>query len=235
MAKGKGFRGASAGGSVSTMIISHGRRYIFVHIPKTGGTAMALALESRAMKDDLMLGDTPKAAKRRRKLKDAQTRGRLWKHSTLADIDGLVTPAQLDDYFCFTLVRNPWNRMVSYYHWLQAQGFDHPAVRLAKNLPFSAFLNHPVTLASLKAAPPPFYMTDARGQVHCKSYIRLEHFEEDSAPLHEFLGFDVVLDRVNPSDRSRDWRSFYSESDSRLIAEICPFEVNAMGYTFDQG
>lgn len=30
------------------MIISRGRGYIFVHIPKTGGTAMALALEDRA-------------------------------------------------------------------------------------------------------------------------------------------------------------------------------------------
>ena len=72
------------------MIISRGRRYIFVHIPKTGGTSMALALEARAMKDDIMLGDTPKARNRRRRLDGAQAAGRLWKHSTLADLDGLV-------------------------------------------------------------------------------------------------------------------------------------------------
>ena len=40
------------------MILSRGRRYLFIHIPKTGGTSMALALEARTMKDDLMLGDT---------------------------------------------------------------------------------------------------------------------------------------------------------------------------------
>ena len=72
------------------MILSSGRAYVFVHIPKTGGTAMALALEGRAMKDDIMLGDTPKARKRRRRLQDFKAAGRLWKHSTLADIDGLV-------------------------------------------------------------------------------------------------------------------------------------------------
>ena len=43
------------------MIISPGRGYVFVHAPKTGGTAMALALEARAMADDILIGDTPKA------------------------------------------------------------------------------------------------------------------------------------------------------------------------------
>ena len=37
------------------MIISRGRSYIFLHQPKTGGTSLALALEERAMKDDLSL------------------------------------------------------------------------------------------------------------------------------------------------------------------------------------
>lgn len=54
------------------MIISHGRRYIFVHCPKTGGTALSLALEARAMKDDILIGDTPKAKNRRRRLKEVQ-------------------------------------------------------------------------------------------------------------------------------------------------------------------
>ena len=72
------------------MILSRGRKYLFIHAPKTGGTSMALALEARAMKDDIMLGDTPKAVKRRKRLADVRTAGRLWKHSTLADLDGLV-------------------------------------------------------------------------------------------------------------------------------------------------
>ena len=77
------------------MILSRGRRYIFVHIPKTGGTALSLALEARAMKDDILIGDTPKARARRRRLKGVKTAGRLWKHSTLADIDGLVATGEI--------------------------------------------------------------------------------------------------------------------------------------------
>jgi hypothetical protein len=80
------------------MIISRGRRYIFVHIPKTGGTALTLALEARAMADDILIGDTPKARARRGRLKAVRSAGRLWKHSTLADIDGLLT-GEIADFF----------------------------------------------------------------------------------------------------------------------------------------
>lgn len=98
------------------MIISPRRNYIFVHIPKTGGTALATALEDRAMKDDILIGDTPKAKRRKARLKLLTAKGRIWKHSTLSDMAGIVDPAGT---FTFTLVRNPWDRMVSYYTWLR--------------------------------------------------------------------------------------------------------------------
>ena len=135
------------------MIISKGRNYIFVHIPKTGGTALALALEDRVMADDILIGDTPKAKKRKNRLKGVQTAGRLWKHSTLADVEGLVDRSFYDEALIFTLVRNPWDRMVSYYHWLRVQSFDHPAVGLAKLLSFSQFLNDPSIMRTIETHP----------------------------------------------------------------------------------
>ena len=145
------------------MIISHGRRFIFVHIPKTGGTALALALEARAMKDDILIGDTPKARARRGRLAGVKTAGRLWKHATLADIDGLVTPDDLAGLFVLTLVRNPWDRIVSYYHWLRGQSFAHPAVGLAKTHDFTGFLNHAQTRQSLLLWPYGAWMRDRTG------------------------------------------------------------------------
>ena len=114
------------------MIVSRGRGYVFVHVPKTGGTALALALEARAMKDDILIGDTPKAVRRRPRLKGLTPAGRLWKHSTLADIEGVVAREELARLLIVTLTRNPWDRLVSYWSWLRAQSFGHPAVALAK-------------------------------------------------------------------------------------------------------
>ena len=214
------------------MIISPGRNYIFVHIPKTGGTSMALALEGRAMKDDILIGDTPKARARRRRLRGVRAAGRLWKHATLADVDGLVPPGMIAGAFTFTLVRNPWDRAVSYYHWLRVQDFDHPAVRLAQDLDFTGFLAAPHTQASLRDWPSGRYMRDAAGVERCRAFLRLEHLEEDAGVLWAHLGFALDLPHVNASDRARDYRDCYSRGDSALVAELCVEDIARFGYRF---
>jgi len=156
------------------MIISKSRNYVFVHIPKTGGTALTLALEDRAARDDIIIGDTPKAQRRKKRLGELTPKGRLWKHSTLADIDGILSTDELAQMFCVTLVRNPWDRAVSYYHWLRAQSFDHHAVGLAKQLEFDPFLRHPSTVAAFQTWPADAYMRDASGVERCANCQRVQ-------------------------------------------------------------
>ena len=216
------------------MILSRGRGFLFVHVPKTGGTALALAYEARAMKDDLLVGDTPKARARKGRLKGIKTAGRLWKHSTLADIAGLLGDDELAGSFTLTLVRNPWDRMVSYYHWLRSQAFAHPAVGLAKALDFSAFLRHPHTQASLRMWPYGAYLRDGQGVERCRLFARLEHLEADLAPFEAHLGFRVTpLPRVNESTRTRDWRGYYTDADAGLVADVCAEDIARFGYGFD--
>ncbi|WP_264210085.1 sulfotransferase family protein [Leisingera thetidis] len=215
------------------MILSQGRQYVFIHIPKTGGTALALALEARAMADDMMLGDTPKARNRRRRLKDAQTRGRLWKHSTLADIEGLVPDEELRALFAFTLVRNPWDRAVSYYHWLRGQSFSHPAVELAQSLEFRNFVQDPQIIAAFRGSPAASYLRHADGAEQCRLYIRLEHFQDDAQPLFAHLGFPLDLPRVNESGRQRDWRPYYDDAAAEAVAAACAQDIGQFEYSFN--
>mgnify|MGYP001341121336 CR=1 FL=1 len=77
-------------------MICHKHKFIFIHIPKTGGTS----IESLFIKD-ADIKDVPK------------------KHHTVHDINGEL----LKKYYAFTFVRNPWDRMVSYYKFRIKRSF----------------------------------------------------------------------------------------------------------------
>ncbi|WP_097804821.1 sulfotransferase family 2 domain-containing protein [Pelagimonas varians] len=212
------------------MIISPGRQFIFVHIPKTGGTSMAFALEERAHRDDILIGNTPKARKRRARVERMQAKGRMWKHASLSDLDGAFGPQEFKRMFCFTLVRNPWDRVVSYYHWLRDQKFDHPAVQIAKALNFEDFLFHRLTQSSLIAWPYGRYMRDVDG-VEYGHFLRLEHLENDIAPLEQHLGFALDLPHVNQSDRA-GYHGYYTDETQALVGRLCAEDVARFGYRY---
>lgn len=195
---------------------------------------MALALEARAMKDDIMAGDTPKAKARSGRLKRLDTFGRLKKHSVLADVKGLLSPDELQDYFVFMMVRNPWDRMVSYYHWLQDQKFKHPAVDLSQQLKFADFVAHPQIADSMQEAQYGHYVMDAAGSERCDLFVRLEHLATDIAPLEAHLGFRLDdIPHVNKSARTADYRTYYSDPTREMVGKMSMRDIERFGYSFD--
>lgn len=218
------------------MIVSPGRGYIFVHIPKTGGTALALALEAKARADDILIGDTPKARRRRHRLRGLATAGRLWKHSRLADIEGLVDRTDFPRFRIFTIVRNPWERLASLYHWLRVQSFDHPQVRLAKALDFAGFLAAPEVEAAFRASPSAAYLQDGAGTEHCTLWLRHDRLSDDLPRLEALLDLRLPpLARVNASDRPTDWRSLYTDRTAARVAAICAEDIARFGWRFEPG
>ena len=69
-------------------MVNHKHKFVFIHIPKTGGTSIeSIFIDNANIKD---------------------VNG---KHDMVSDIGSVF----LKKYFTFTFVRNPWDRMVSYY------------------------------------------------------------------------------------------------------------------------
>ena len=214
------------------MIISPGRGYIFVHVPKTGGTSVALALEARAMKDDILIGDTPKARRRRGRVAGLSARGRLWKHSRLSDLDGLMTTDEIRALRVVTVVRNPWDRMVSYYHWLRRQTFDHPAVARASAMPFGAFMRHPGTQEEIRSDQIDDYLRLVDGTVPPATILRQDQLARDLAAFAAEIGMKVELPHENRSERPRDWRGLYDDETAGIVARAYRDDISRHAFTF---
>ena len=91
-------------------MISHKHKFIFIHIPNTAGTSIEKALYDESCQ--LLPGEWDYDRARYAPLN----------HLTLQELvdSALLTPAQLQSYFKFCFVRNPWDRLVSeiFSRWL---------------------------------------------------------------------------------------------------------------------
>jgi hypothetical protein len=88
------------------MIVSHLYKFQFIHIPRTGGTALTQAVAPHVCAE---LGNAwyPKTQEEGR----AGWQGKF--HTTHMHSRIVEEPSYRRDYFTFSIVRNPWDRVVS--------------------------------------------------------------------------------------------------------------------------
>lgn len=94
------------------MILNRSHHFIFVHVPKTAGTAVHHYLARFTGPDDIAILDPPDEANYGRELN-------LRKHATAAEILGSIGGDEFNRLFKFAFVRNPFNRCYSLYRFLK--------------------------------------------------------------------------------------------------------------------
>src|SRR6201984_2669306 len=93
-------------------MISFQKRFLFVHIPKTAGNSIQSVLRDYS-EDQLVALRREQDGIERFGLRNPNYN--IKKHSTLAEYRDALGNEQFRGLYKFTCVRNPWDRMVSYY------------------------------------------------------------------------------------------------------------------------
>jgi len=192
------------------------RKCIFVHIPKSAGLSVNYGLFGR----------------------------HTGNHLTMAEYQLALTRREFDSFFKFTVVRNPWDRLISAYHFLRNGGRNAEDRRwvdehLSEISNFEEFVLQWVNRSNVRKG------------VHFLPQHTFITLPGSTNPLVDFIGYfenieadyDHVRNRLGGGDalkcenqtrgRRRDYRSYFTEQTREIVQETYREDIELLGYDFN--
>ena len=163
------------------MIIQE-HKAIFIHIPKNAGTSIETLFTNKSF------------------------RIQPYKHANIHEIKKKF-PEIYNSYRKFTIIRNPYDKMVSWYFYLKKQiGEDHNVIE------FSEWLKDPFKFWHVND---PTYFLDSQ-HTWVDDTVVLIKYENLDKELNQFFGKEINLPITNKSDHDH-FSSYYNKESSNII------------------
>ena len=202
-------------------MISLQKRFLFVHIPKTAGNSIQSALRDYS-EDELVPLRKEQDGIERFALRNPKYK--IKKHSTLAEYRAALGEARFGDLYKFTCVRNPWDRMVSYYF----TPTQNTAAWDRKK--FSRIISEAVSVSDYlrleKNEDDPFANVDYT--------MRFENLADDFRTVCGTLSISPTsLPRYNRSSREH-YSKYYDDELREFVRMRFAAEIEHFGYTFEE-
>ncbi len=157
-------------------------------------------------------------------------------HLTAREMRDRLNPVVWERLFTFAFIRNPWDRLLSLYHYRSAAG----EIQVQS---FQSYLELFFESASESDASPYHYhghyyqcvdyIMDENGQLMVDYVGRYENRVSD---LKQLKSINPKLDlgklHLNKSDRATSYREHYNHQSQALVATIAKRDIEAFGYEF---
>jgi len=225
------------------VIISHTHRYIFIKSEKTAGTSIEAALSQHCGDSDMVtpLGDYWfNRDERGQWIHSAMNAEGFFQHDPAAEVRRKIPTEVWDKYFKFSIVRNPWDRVVSLFSW---EARNKPELRPVRKLhhklgvPFDEFAETTRLFRDFVAGD---WSTNDRiyhlDDQLCVDYvIRYEALAEGLDEVCRRVGIpSVELPRLKAGLRTqgRSYTEYYDDASRETVARRHHRDIELFGYTF---
>jgi hypothetical protein len=202
-------------------MISLQKRFLFVHIPKTAGNSIQSALRDYS-EDQLVALRKEQDGIERFGLRNPKYK--IKKHSTLREYREALGDEQFRSLYKFTCMRNPWDRMISYYFTptQSPENWDRKK--------FQRIISEAVSVADYlrldRDEEDPFANVDY--------VMRFENLAEDFRAVCGTLGISpATLPRYNRSNREH-YSKYYDDELRELVRKRFAREIERFGYAFEE-
>jgi len=215
----------------ASMLYSSEKKFIFVHIYKTGGESVVAALRSycplyfRDRYVNKAIRVLPSPSRMLIGWRESAVRRQ---HMTAEQIRNVMPAELFNQSTRFAFVRNPWDWHVSMYHYA-TQSKAHPRHEEVKAI--GGFENYIRWRCDEGISLQSAYVFDSTGKKIVDEVGRFETLGADFERICAGMGIDARLPHKNASKRKKDWRSYYNDETHDLIKTTYAKDIEAFGYT----
>jgi hypothetical protein len=226
-------------------MISHKYRCIFIHIPKCAGTSIESALghledyEGRGAQDHRSIRMIeqpyiiPKAFGSKENLIEVIRRQKhqyFVKGHNPRNIH-TVTKEQYNTYFKFSIVRNPWSRVFSWYNNVINDDIHLARYKITKNISFKEFILRFAGKGPLRSQL--HWLKSFDGSIPIDFIGRFECLSDDAQKIFKHLKKKNTSLPHKLKGAKGDYRQYYDNEAKDLILNIYKEEIDYFNYSFD--
>ena len=210
--------------------ISYEKNFLFVHIPKTAGKSVGTLLQPYAENPTHHLANRWLERIGIRVNHFGPYRGKRFRsHSTAKLIQSHLPRNVYESLFKFAFVRNPWDALVSQYHFVTSSP-DNKRYQQVAGKSFEQFAHW--WLSKPEKARQKHYVTNDNGNCIVDYIGRFESLTEDFYKIMSVIGISGNLKHIGPS-KHRDYRTYYKDKLAEYVGNVLASDADYFGYHFD--